>query len=267
MNTFVFFLIIYFGTTAGKFFFLFIRFNSEKKFRKKIIKLERKLIFLHIFIPFSSFFSDIKFFDLKKFKLVETFCIILFLLFSISLNKIYTLNNADSFEIILHFLIFLFSICSVLYLSIHDILYFSVPVRFTVRLLFFTVFIHIFVIFLKILDSIDSLIFENLGNLSNIGGFLLLYFLTYALIVFTKEKGIGMGDADINGYIGLMLGVVQGAVFIFITIFLGAIIGLGYSFIIKKFKGVLIPMVPIIALSYVISIGYSSDFLNFILII
>ncbi len=256
----------YIGSCLGKIFFFFIKFDTENNFRKKVAAIEnsRQLFFLYILIPFSSFFTNEKIVNKSLFRISELFSMFVYTLLGFSLGNIYDSMNPSIFEVALHFSIFFASLTSLTYLAVHDVLYLNIPVPFTIKMFFFAVMIHFLVIILRSLNIIESDIFENLGNLANIAGFLTLYALTYLLIIITKEQGIGAGDADINGFVGLMLGIIPGVVFIFVTIFVGAFVGVIYSLIIRKFKGVLIPMVPLIAIGYVISIGYSSRIIDFL---
>ncbi len=267
MTILLFSLIVYLGSFLAKGFYIFIRFDSENDFRKNLINDDqKKLLLTHTLIPFSSFFTREDFIKKRLFQLVELFSIILFLIFSLSLREIYDQNTPDILNVSVHFSLFLFSISGLLYLAVHDILYLNIPVIFTVRLLFFSVVLQGIVALFKFFEILDSELFENIGNLTNLAGFIVLYLLTYLLIIITKEEGIGAGDADINGFVGLMLGLYSSIIFIFTTIFVGAFIGVVYSLIIKKFRGVLIPMVPLIAIGYVISIGYSERIINLLLI-
>jgi hypothetical protein len=77
---------------------------------------------------------------------------------------------------------------------------------------------------------------------------------------------MGKGDMDINGLIGLSLGYPGFIVYLLTTLIFGGFISIIYSIIIRKFRGVLIPLVPIILLSFVFVLGYTKELINYLLI-
>lgn len=272
MNIFSILTIIYLGSAIAKLFFIFIQFENENQFRLKLYKFGNqenyKYFMLFIITPFSSLITKHTVFSKTKkiLMLSEIFAIISSFLFAVSISQLYT-SSLFNIEYLIHFIIFFAGFLSLLYLSIFDIQYLSIPVKFTMQILFFNVVVQIFIFFLKYLDILENPIFNDLGTIQNILGFLILYLGTYLLIIITKEEGIGSGDADINGFVGLLLGFPQSIVFLFLTIFVGSIVGLTYAGIIGKLKGVIIPMVPLICIGYTIAIGFSEKLINLVLII
>lgn len=249
--------------------YFFIEINEDNKFRKSILALKNKNLSLVrlIVIPLGSFLKSDVYLKRAKFKLTELLGFVYWLILIISLNNIYLNNSFSVLEIGIHFL-FYFSVSTLLlYLAIFDLIYMMVPVRPITRGLFFNVIIQLLIAGMIFAGFIYQDSSQNLANLSNIAGFFFLYLLIYLLIIITKEKGIGSGDADIMGLVGLSIGLQSSVVFLFLTIFIGAFIGVLYSIKIGKLKGVMIPMVPLIILGYSIALGFSSEIISAILLI
>ncbi|MCA9381621.1 prepilin peptidase, partial [Candidatus Dojkabacteria bacterium] len=219
---------IYIGSCVSKLFFSYIEFENNNKFREKILKTDGNILqylSLLIFTPGSSLLVKNQAYLKKQkvFIISEVLGIFVSLIFILSLSHLY---NSEVFTIsyLFHFLFFYFGLISLLYLSIFDLIYLSIPVRFTMRILFFAVIIQVFILLAKLLGITSNPILEDIGSLKNILGFLILYLGTYGLIIITKEEGIGAGDADINGFVGLMLGIPGSIIFIFVTVFTGSIV-------------------------------------------
>lgn len=175
--------------------------------------------------------------------------------------KILNFNNAYSLEIkILIITYLLLVITSLGYLSIYDIYHYSIPDKFTLILPIVMTLISIALIFA--IGTQGELIFWD-GNTitplySLLGG--LAGILVIGLIVLaTKGNGMGDGDIRIMAIIGLLVGINKLLIAFYITIFTALILGLTYSLLIKKFKGVPIPFVPFIALGGILTLILGLD--------
>lgn len=78
----------------------------------------------------------------------------------------------------------------------------------------------------------------------------------YALVVFTKEKGMGGGDVKLGLMIGLLNGFPYGIVALFLSFILGSIISLALIAVSKKGLKDVIPFGPFLILGSVLSLLY-----------
>ncbi|MCA9386657.1 prepilin peptidase [Candidatus Dojkabacteria bacterium] len=268
MNIFSVILFAFIGSCLGKLFFAYIEFENNIDFRKKLLEaggIPWRYLLLFICTPASTTIVDHSAFKGKRSLLIltEIFGAISNGLFALSIAYLYGDSVLDS-SYLVHFFFFYFGLVSLLYLSVYDLIYLAIPIKFTMRILFASVVIQIIIFTFKTIGILNSEIFSSIGTIGNIAGFLILYLGTFGLILITKEEGIGAGDADINGFVGLMLSIPGGIVFMFVTVFVGSIVGLVYAGILRKIKGVIIPMVPLICIGYTITIGFGENLLKLV---
>lgn len=204
--------------------------------------------------------------DFKKLSHKRKFLIVNLTLLTIFTNifviyKILNFNNSYSLEVkILIILYSIFVISSLGYLSIFDIYYFAIPDKLTLILPIIMAIISLLLI--PILGIQGELIFWQGNSIvpihSILGG--IAGAITIALIVFvTQGNGMGDGDIRIMAMVGLLVGINRLLIAFYITIFTGLIIGLVYTFIIKKFKDVPIPFVPFIAIGGILTFVLGLD--------
>lgn len=261
-------LISYVTSVFAKFFYLRIAVVGGGTHDTKRLQAAAKSQYL-LMLTLSPLASLIVSSDVMKksgvLKLSEGLGWITGIIFGLSISNILQSHNGiDLFSSSFFFLYFFITVIMILYLAVHDMLFLSIPVRFSLQILFFSVVAQLIILLLKSAGILDSVLFESLGGLDNIFGFSLLYLGTYLLILATAEKGIGAGDADVNGFIGLQLGISSSVIFVLSTIFIGSGIGLIYAIIKSRIKGLVIPMVPLICLGYTIAIGYSDEIFSII---
>ena len=126
---------------------------------------------------------------------------------------------------------------------------------------------------LIIFGSIGALIFNILGQGISIkdgllgglicgGGMLVLIHLIELLI---KKEAMGGGDIKLFGMVGLFLGIKLGMITILLSVYVGAIYGVGsiiYSKMKQKEYNSIIPYGPFISVGALISILYGTNIIN-----
>jgi prepilin signal peptidase PulO-like enzyme (type II secretory pathway) len=261
-------LISYVTSVFAKFFYLNIAITTGDTHDSVRLQNAARSPFLVMLTlsPFASFIVDESVVKKKGvLQLSEALGWISGILLALSLSNIFADHSTiDALSGMLFFLYFFITIVMLLYLAVYDLMFLSIPVRFTLQIVFFSVIAQLIILLLRSAGIVDADLFNALGTLDNIFGFALLYLGTYLLILATSEKGIGAGDADVNGFIGLQLGISASVVFALSTIFIGSGIGIIYAIIKKRLKGLIIPMVPLICLGYTIAIGYSDEIFSII---
>lgn len=175
-------------------------------------------------------------------------------------------------ESLIYIILISLVVCTLLYQAVSDIYTYEVSADSTASLVIMIIASNVLIgltrVSLEILFNLDGsqfMSFTKMGTLEALFGLILGYTLVWLLIRFFGEKYIGRGDADILAIIGGSLGILGLLVAIFISSILGSIIGGMYSIRKKKFKGVIIPMVPFLLLGYLIAFGYTDLIIDFLL--
>ncbi len=246
----------YFGTIVSKIFFISIVKNT--------LKVESELTFLSLINPFN--FNKIKLVKslISKYIISILLITLVFFIYSIScITLILSLNIKLYVAAFLYFYL-LIIVLFLSYLSIYDLLHYSIPTDTTVYFASFVVVINLGTAILKVLFSDYRKI--ELGGFNNLMGGLILFVAVYVLIIISKEKAMGKGDADLAGIIGLNLGLLGSIAYIFYTIFIGSILSIILIVLLKKVKGVIIPFVPIMTLGFSITLGFSDILLEVLFI-
>lgn len=154
----------------------------------------------------------------------------------------------------------LFIFISLLYLSVYDIAKLAIPERFLKILVFVTVIVNLaFGVYKFIMyRSSGEMVFSNLqlGDFGNILTAAVLAGIILLINKLTKNKGIGEGDIYIMLVIGLVFGYPLGFASFFLTSIVGSVIAILYSVAIQKFKGVMVPFIPLVVLGYVLTLIY-----------
>lgn len=157
-------------------------------------------------------------------------------------------------------------IAFLLYLSIFDLISFSIPAIVSKRMLLFAAFINVLFLVLKVLlnNTEYSYVFGliNLGTISNLLGGIVGGGAIWLIVKISKEKAMGEGDIDILAAIGLMLGIPSIFYSFFYTLMTASLISVAYVLIKRKFKGVLIPFVPFLASGFIICLLLQDWFLT-----
>lgn len=87
----------------------------------------------------------------------------------------------------------------------------------------------------------------------------------YALIVFTRGKGMGGGDLKLGVFLGLAFGFPYSLVVLMLSFLLGSIFGLGLIFFGRKKFGQTLPFGPFLSISGLIVVFWGSEILDWYL--
>lgn len=254
MEFFLFFFFIIVGGSYAKYLVLnltnFIEYRKYSEF------------LLFILLPFSSLWLTVrKKIDTRVF-LSEALGAISFLtlLFVYSvLTK--DLDQSDKYGVYFYFSYTLVSTLILLYLAISDMAFFEIPGKQTYQFILFSLSMNVLWVLISILFD-REFEFITLGSYTNFLGAIFLGAFTYLLRKITNDKGLGDGDIFLFVGIGSLLGLRLSVSFLFLTLILGGLISLVYTAIRRKFKGVIIPFVPIILLGFILTLGVGESFLN-----
>ncbi|MEP7103474.1 MAG: prepilin peptidase [Candidatus Dojkabacteria bacterium] len=252
-------LLAYLSSTLSKFFLIHI----ENK------KINKNLDF--ILIPFLYRFSKQKAglkFSNATIGITELSSIFFGFVLSFGLNIVLLSNEISITEKFILIVLYIFIYTSLLYLSVYDIIHLSIPENFLKVILLVIVIINLlFGLYKFISFRIDGSIpfpFITLGTIQNIIAGFILGGIIFIIHKSSHEKAIGEGDIYIMMIIGYTLGITFGLISFFLTCVLGSLVGISYSLLVRKFKGVLIPFVPLILLGFVFTLAIGTQLLNFI---
>jgi len=76
------------------------------------------------------------------------------------------------------------------------------------------------------------------------------------LIIFSKGKGLGVGDIYLVFFMGLSLGLRNALIALQISIYTSALVGIMVAIFKKKYKGLIIPLVPFLFLGWLVVISF-----------
>jgi hypothetical protein len=204
-----------------------------------------------------------------RFKQLRSLTIIIELLgiTSFSLLSIFfirsLLSSQSSFEILFILLFHSGVSASMLYLSIFDLLNLKLPARFTKIFLLSVIFTSIIIGLVRYFSSYFSnelLLREiNLGNFNNLLAGIIMAIITFTLIKIFKEKMLSEADFDFMIAFGLILGLPLTLLAFTSALSLATLLALGYALITRKFKGLLVPIVPMLLLGYIFTMAFRSE--------
>lgn len=229
-------------------------------------------LFKSFFLPFYLsiiYYKKISFKKFIKLILVEGYGILSSVILIISLDYYFRIFTELKLEdIIVGSLFFIICYTFLLYLSIFDVLTYSIPTSVVKSLFVFVIFSNLIVGLVRFLtfQITGDMIFKNveLGNIDNLIAGSAFWLITFAAVKLSKEKGLGEGDVDIMGIIGFSLGFPNAITSVFFTLISGGLFSLILAMLVKKFKDVLVPLVPFITLGFIISIGWSDKFIKLV---
>jgi len=180
---------------------------------------------------------------------------------SLSLYSIESSLNINVYFYIYALLIIILSVL-LLFFGIFDLEHFEIPAKLANYSVAFFLIVSIFVSILKVIlgddltfQSVDD--FAPIGNIENYSLFLINYGVVYLLVYLTKEEGMGKGDADILGMMGLFLSLKSNVMLLLFVPIVGGVIALFIIILIKKYKDVRIPLVPILTITFLFMLGFS----------
>lgn len=143
-----------------------------------------------------------------------------------------------------------------LYLAIYDLFTYSMPTWTLTVLGFIAVGINVLWLVMLQYSAWDPVAFATYGSVANLVVGIVSGLSFGLIILLTKEKGLGMGDLYLAVFLGLLLG--WPAIISALYVMLGSAItvGLIYCYRLKRFRGVILPLVPFIALGFMCAITF-----------
>lgn len=148
-------------------------------------------------------------------------------------------------------------VLTLLYLSIEDLFTLSIPAApLNILVVVELAYVAVLILYRGYVPGFDPLTNLTVGVVSG--------FLVYALMRLTKEKGIGVGDVYLIMITALVVGWPGIIAYFYFTIFGASIVGVGYALVLRKFHGVVIPLVPFISIGFVFAVPLAETFINFI---
>jgi prepilin signal peptidase PulO-like enzyme (type II secretory pathway) len=150
-----------------------------------------------------------------------------------------------------------------MYLSLYDIMSFSLPVKVTKRLLLFSALVNILFLLYKMLwqNPENFYIFEvlGLGQVSNLVGALIGGLILLLIVKLTKQKSMGKGDVDIIISIGLIAGFPGILTSFFYTLITASTSAIIYIVLKRKYKNLLIPFAPFLATGFLLFLAFQDS--------
>lgn len=185
---------------------------------------------------------------------------------SFKFNEFIDLIRINLFIGGLYSLSILIFVAFLLYLSLFDIISFSIPEAVSKRMLLFALVVNLVFLLLGLLLRSEpySFVFGliNLGSISNLLGGIIGGGLIWLIVSLSNEKAMGAGDVDILAGIGLMIGVPFIFYSFFYTLISASIISIIYVVIKKRYKGVLIPFIPFLSSGFIVCLVLEDVFLR-----
>lgn len=156
-------------------------------------------------------------------------------------------NNSVVF--LINYLIIYFFLVALFYLAVYDMFTYSIPADATRIITIAAVGVNLLFGLVRIIwpEFGQNIGFGHLDNLLAglvAGSFILL------LIKLTKQKGMGEGDVYIALIIGILLGGQRGLAAFYITVITASLVGLIFMLRKHKLKGLIVPLVPFMALGF-----------------
>lgn len=175
---------------------------------------------------------------------------------SYKFNELIDILNINFTVGIIYILVLGVFISFLLYLSIFDVISFSIPEIISKRMLLFAAFANLLFLILRILlnNTEYSYIFGliGLGSILNLLGGLIGGGVIWLIVKISKEKAMGAGDVDILAAIGLMLGMPAIFYSFYYTLIAASVISIVYALILRRFKGLIIPFVPFLSTGFIL---------------
>jgi len=241
--------------------FKFLFVAAHTSFTERILFNSKKEFLLFIINPLLSkkYLKD-KYFSLYYY-LSFALTLVWSLVLATKLNEFLDIIKINYAIGILYILAIIIFISFLLYLSIFDVMSFSIPEIISKRMLLFALSINLVFLILKILlNNTDySYIFGliNLGSIFNLIAGLMGGGIIWVIVKISRERAMGAGDIDILAAIGLMVGLPGIFYSFFYTLMAASLISILYVLIIRKYKGVLIPFVPFLSTGFILCLVIS----------
>lgn len=204
--------------------------------------------------------------DQIRFALADTISLVSASIFFLGLIYLYSEFQEQNIVVIfIHMTVFVTVYIGLLYLAIYDLVHFEIPIDITRKLLFFALVINVVIGLLK-LGFTNELADIELGTPLNLIGALFLGGIFWIIVVASKEEAMGAGDIDIHLIIGLLLPWPVAVSYILAMLILASTVSIVYSLIIRKFRGVMVPLVPFMLLGFVFSVSFGHNVLDILFV-
>ena len=280
MDKLLYFFVFLFGSAIGSFLNVVIyRLESEEEIVKKrshCVNCGQTLRWPDL-IPLFSFFylgGRCRYCHKKiswQYPLVELLTGLIFvLIFKIqflNFSQFFYLGFSDfSFLRLINFFYFLYAACSLLVIFVFDLRYYFIPDKVLLPLILITFFWRGYLSLKTLKGSILLdwlLVFKNFAPyfFSALGAF--AFFL--AIILITRGKGMGFGDAKLVFLLGLILGWPKIFIALFLSFFIGSLVGLALILIKKKSWKSSVPFGPFLIGATVLTIFFGQTLIKVIL--
>jgi prepilin signal peptidase PulO-like enzyme (type II secretory pathway) len=186
------------------------------------------------------------------------FFVLLGVFFATTITK-----NAINLEVLTALVIQFVAATLILYLAIYDLLTFTIPARGANLFVLFAVVVNVIILAVRLFFP-NQLTFLGYGEVDNLVSGLIAGAFVWGLILVTKQKGIGSGDLYLAVVIGLMLGWPGIISAFYVMILMATAVGLVYAYQKKRFKGLLVPLVPFIGLGYLAAVVWGQAIFGFL---
>lgn len=185
---------------------------------------------------------------------------IIFLIFLI--NYIHLNTEFLSLQILFIFFVLVFHFLSV-FLITFDLLILEVPENIVKFQILITIFFSI--IYSSLFFFTQNLINLNfqLGKFENLVGLVIGFLYSLILVKLSNEKFLGEGDIYFFSSIGLILGHKLMVIFLLLFPIIGMIYGICNAIIFKKVHSLLIPLFPILYLSFLLVLIFHNNNIKF----
>jgi len=143
-----------------------------------------------------------------------------------------------------------------MYLAVYDLIFFEIPINALNLLVGIVIGFNIITAVLRVFYSSRTFI---LGDWSNLLSGILLASIFYIVVKVTKEKAMGMGDVYLMLAIGLSLGLGRSIFAYLTTLMVASIVGIVISLLTKKFRQIVIPLVPFIFIGFLFALALPNN--------
>lgn len=232
-------------------------------------KIDRSFVRKYLFIPFATTF-------LKKIRKKARFYIFISEALGsvtgfIFAYHIINLINQNIEGIYVYILVYSIFTILLLCLSIYEIVFQSLPDQFVMLFLLSSLVCNIIAgalnVFGRFFVSTRLTNFGILGTLDNLAAGVLIFGIVFLIKRFVKNSGLKDPDLQVASAIGFILGIQNSTLCFILALILASFASVLYLFLFKKKpKNFLIPISPILLLSFVFTLSFGSEILKLIIV-
>ncbi len=195
-----------------------------------------------------------------KFWIAELLGLLLYGLLTLGIWKVSELD-IDKLAMLAIFISSFIILTILFYLAVYDLLWMEIPVMVVGYGTIVVIVLNAVFILFRILTN-QEFSQVHLGWLDNLLVGIASAFALYLLVKATKEKGLGVGDIWIAMMIGLAIGWPNIISAFYTMIFSATAIGLLFALKERKFKGLKVPLVPFMALGFIVGSFWGTEIFN-----